>query len=165
MPARASGYQVITTDISGSPLTMSIPGGSTVTMPNVTLTGLDQVVNGALNDVTVTDPRGTNAGWNLTGQVSDFVGPNGLILANNLGWSPAAVNITGALPADPAHTPVVTPGAVAVAGAGLGDARGLCSAPAGASGGAFQCGATLMLGVPGSTAIGTYTGVLTLTLV
>jgi hypothetical protein len=159
-----AAYEVITADVAGAPLSLSVPS-SVVAMPNVTLNGFDQIVSGALNSVTVVDPRGTGAGWNLTGQVSDFVGPNGLIVANNLGWVPSASVVPGSLPVAPGTASVVAPGPTAVPGTGLGDARGLCSAAAGASAGAFTCGASLNLGVPGSTRLGTYTGVLTLTLV
>jgi hypothetical protein len=159
-----SAYQVITADVAGAPLSLSVPS-SVVTMPSVTLNGFDQVVSGALNSVTVVDPRGTSAGWNLTGQVSDFVSAGGLILANNLGWVPTAAVVPSTLPVPSGVSTSVTAGTAATPGSGLGDARGLCSSPSGASAGAFTCGATLNLGVPGSTRAGTYTGVLTLTLV
>ncbi len=159
--------EVITADVTGAPLAMSIPGSNQVTMPATTLTGYDQIVHGVLNSVTVVDPRGTSAGWNLTGQVSDFVGPNGVILADNFGWTPAASAASGTLPVPAGQAPVVTAGPAAAAGLGTGlaNTRSLCSGAVGHSAGAFQCGATLDLGIPGSTKVGTYTGVLTLTLV
>jgi hypothetical protein len=158
--------QVITADVLGGALSVSFTG-STVTMPAVTLNGFDQVVNGALNAANVIDARGTAAGWDLTGQVSDFVGPNGVIVADNLGWTPAASAITGALPAAPGAGSAVVAGPVATpgVGTGLGNAKSLCHAAAGVSGGAFTCSGGLSLGIPGSTRTGTYTGVLTLTLV
>jgi X-Pro dipeptidyl-peptidase len=160
-------YQLITADVQPGALSLSV-ANSLVTMPTVTLNGYDQFVTGALNDATVADGRGTGAGWNLTGQVSDFVGSNGVIVADNLGWTPNASVITGTLPVPPG-----TPAGAVVAGdtatpgtgTGLGNARSLCSSPAGSSAGAFTCGGSLNLGVPGSTRSGTYTGVLTLTLV
>lgn len=159
-----SGHQVITADVRGGALSMSLTG-STVTMPSVTLTGFDQTVNGELNPATVVDARGTAAGWDLTGQVSDFVGPNGVIVADNLGWSPSASAVLGSLPAAPGEEPTVVAGAVAAPGAGLGNAKSLCHAPSGKSGGTFTCSGGLSLGIPGTTRTGTYTGVLTLTLV
>ncbi len=160
-------YQLITADITGAALAMSIPGSNQLTMPATTLTGYDQIVHGALNAVTVVDPRGTAAGWSLTGQVSDFVGTNGTILADNLGWAPGASVTSGTLPVPAGEAPAVTAGPAATPGLGTGlaNTRSLCSGVAGHSAGAFQCGATLDLGIPGSTRVGTYTGVLTLTLV
>jgi photosystem II stability/assembly factor-like uncharacterized protein len=160
-------YQLILADVQGSPLSMEVLDGSLVTLPSVTLNGFDQFVNGSLNRVRVVDPRGTAPGWNVTGQVSDFVGQTGLILADNLGWSPTASVINGNLPTAPGTQSQVTAGATAApgTGTGLGNARSLCSSGVGVSAGAFECGGGLTLGVPGATRTGTYTGVLTLTLV
>ncbi len=159
------GYQVITTGITGGALGVTF-AGSAVTMPAVTLTGYDQIVYGALNPATVVDARGTAAGWSLTGQVSDFVGPIGRIMADNLGWAPGLTSLAGSLPAAPgSDTAAAGPGATPGSGTGLANSHTLCAASVGGGGGAFSCGATLAFGVPGSTLSGTYTGVLTLTLV
>jgi X-Pro dipeptidyl-peptidase len=162
----SDGRQTIVAEAVGGPLTMQV-SSSLVTMPNVTLTGADQLVSGALNSVKVLDGRGTAGGWSLTGVVSDFVGPNSIIVADNLGWAPSAKVLTGALPTLPGDQPSVAAGAAVSpgAGTGLGNARGLCTSPSGSSAGAFECGGGLTLGIPGSTRLGTYTGVLTLTLV
>ncbi len=112
------GHQVITTDISGGALAVTF-SGSTITMPAVTLTGFDQVVNGALHPATVVDARGSAAGWSLTGQVSDFVGPVGVIVADNLGWTPGITPLAGSLPTAPTAT-TAGPGPVAPPGAGTG---------------------------------------------
>ncbi len=161
-----TGFQTITADVQPGQLALSVPN-ALVTLPSVTLTGYDQFVTGALNQVTVADGRGTSAGWSLTGQVSDFVGPNGLILADNLGWGPTAQSVTGALPTTSNVESVVTAGPVTTPGTGTGlaDAKSLCTSRSGASAGAFQCGGSLNLGIPGATSLGTYTGVLTLTLI
>jgi hypothetical protein len=160
------GSQVITADVAGGPLTLSV-SGNLVTMPNVTLNGFDQIIEGALNTATVTDARGSGSGWSLTGQVSDFVGGSGIIPADNLGWVPSASAIASSLPTAPGSTSVVGAGPAATPGAGTGlaDAKLLCSTAPGSSGGAFTCGADLKLGIPASTRLGTYVGVLTLTLV
>jgi predicted acyl esterase len=165
--APLGNFQLITADVQPGSLSLDV-SSSLVTMPTVTLNGFDQIVTGALNTATVADGRGSSAGWSLTGQVSDFVGSAGVIVADNLGWAPNASVVTGTLPV-PAGTaaalvnagPTASPGT----GSGLGDARSLCSSPSGSSAGAFTCGGALNLGIPGSTRAGTYTGVLTLTLV
>ena len=77
-------------------------------MGNTVLNGHAQTAHGALNTVTVTDTRGTNAGWTLTGQLEgDFINatpgnengnttvtgvePNShnRIPASNLSWAPS----------------------------------------------------------------------------
>ncbi|WP_233196844.1 M12 family metallo-peptidase [Verrucosispora sp. ts21] len=150
--------QQITTTVKPGPLALSV-AGSTVALPAV---NLGDITTGALNQATVEDLRGTSAGWSLTGQVSDFTSTNGAsIAAGNLGWVPSAeaqterfIGVQG----------VVTPGAVAEPGAGLGEARALCTSAAGVSGGVFTCDAELNLGVPSSARAGDYIATLTLTL-
>ncbi|MFG1780090.1 HtaA domain-containing protein [Micromonospora sp. NPDC049051] len=150
--------QRITATVKGGPLTLGV-AGSSVALPAVTN---GQVASGALHDATVADLRGTDAGWSLVGQVSDFTSSTGgVIAANNLGWVPSAVAVDDPLAG---RTGTVVPGAVAAPGAGLGEARSLCTSAAGASGGTFTCGAQLNLGVPVSAAAGDYAATLTLTL-
>ncbi|MFI6587542.1 hypothetical protein [Embleya sp. NPDC050493] len=162
-PGPGTGYQVITTDVQGGPLTLGV-GGTDVALPGVTLNGKDAFTGGALNPLTVSDARGTNAGWTLTGQASDLTAAGGRIVGDNLGWTPTAKSVTGTLPTGGA-TPQVTAGAKAEPGTGLGRPRTLCSSAAGASAGSFECAGALKLGVPGITVPGTYTGTLTLTLI
>lgn len=89
----------------------------------LTLDGQPHVVCGALNSVTVVNARGTDAKWDLTGQVSDFIdqtrGPsdtcsgatrnidqtpkdNHCIPGGNLGWVPVASIADDAVPGDTA---------------------------------------------------------------
>jgi hypothetical protein len=163
-----TGSETITTSVSGSPLSLSVSSAAPVVIAPVTLNGLDQIVAGMLNPVTVVDPRGTSAGWSLTGQVSDFSGsPNGTIPAADLGWTPTA-SVTPGPVSDLVHsgssTPAVSAGAAVVPGSGLNLARSLCSSAPGSSTGSFTCGGGLSLGVPFDTPIGSYTAVLTITL-
>ncbi|WP_439675488.1 hypothetical protein [Embleya sp. MST-111070] len=162
-PGPGTGYQVITTDVQGGPLTLGV-GGTDVALPGVTLNGKDAFTGGALNPLTVSDARGTNAGWTLTGQASDLTSAGGRIVGDNLGWTPTAKSVTGTLPTG-GTTASVTPGTRADPGTGLGRAHTLCASATGTSAGSFECGATLKLGVPGTTVPGTYTGTLTLTLI
>ncbi|WP_460369408.1 WxL domain-containing protein [Actinocorallia lasiicapitis] len=111
---------------------------------------------GALNKATVTDTRGTNAGWSLVGQVSDFTSPEGgTIPGANLAWGPNATAVGDGSPGQ------VTAGAPV---AGLNVARTLGSAQGGFSGGVFELGAGLDLRIPAGVPAGSYTGTLTLTL-
>lgn len=162
-----SGYQVITAKTSAGALSLSNATGAPVTMNPVALTGADQVTAGDLNSVRITDARGTAAGWNLTGQVSDFTTEGGTILADNLGWSPTAQALQGGLPTAGEAGMLVHAGDPAAPGSGTGlaQARTLCDAPSGRSAGAADCGGGLSLGIPGNAHAGTYTAVLTLTLI
>ena len=163
--ADGDGQQVINAPISGSTLILTTPNTAPVTMNPVTLTGVDQVTTGNLNPVQVVDSRGTAAGWNLTGQVSDFVSGTGTILGANLGWRPAANAVVGSLPVPEADASLVTAGGIAVPGTGLGTPKSLCSATSGHSAGSFSCTAGLDLGIPGASRLGAYTGLITLTLI
>jgi len=159
-----TGNQVITANLQGGALKMTA-GTDVVALGTSTITGVDQFVSGALNSSNVSDGRGSSAGWALTGQVSDFAGPNGIILADNLGWTPAATAAPTTLAVLPGSAGQVIPGQPATPGAGLGTARTLCLAAPGHSAGTFKCDAGLTLGLPGSSRIGDYTGLLTLTLI
>ena len=117
---------------------------------------------GALPQATVTDLRGTNAGWNVTGQVEDFTKTPapGTVPGSNLGWVPSAAKTggSGAVVAGLAVTPGTTVG-------GLADSATLCRAASGSSAGTFTCDAALTLNIPDSTLPGTYSATLTLTLI
>ncbi|MFK3981607.1 Ig-like domain repeat protein [Micromonospora sp. NPDC050397] len=155
VPGSLRAEQEITADIAPGAFSLAVAGNT------VALTGgvVGGSATGDLNKATVTDLRGTNAGWNLTGQVEDFVGPaNAKIGANQLGWVPNASEVNE-------NSGTVVPGAAASPGTGLGDARALCSAAQGSSAGVFECGADLTLDIPDTAAPGSYTATLTLTLV
>lgn len=100
----SSAQQQILADVAAGPLILSVAGDTvqlTQSAPNGD--GTYQTATGALNTATVSDLRGTNAGWNLVGQVSDFTGDVGTIGAENLGWTPSAAAV---------NTGVGTPGTV-----------------------------------------------------
>ncbi|MFI7209878.1 Ig-like domain repeat protein [Micromonospora maritima] len=125
-----------------------------VASPTASLTGgtVGGTATGALPTATVTDLRGTNVGWNLTGQLEDFTLGADTIANSNLGWTPSAAKTSG--------SGAVTAGAAA----DLGDTRTLCSAASGASAGTFTCGAGLKLSIPDNVPPGEYSATLTLTL-
>ncbi|WP_412539221.1 Ig-like domain-containing protein [Longispora sp. K20-0274] len=142
--------QTITADVAPGAFSLELAGNA------VTLAGgiVGGTATGALNQATVVDLRGTNAGWNLVGQVENFTGAAGTIGADNLGWTPSANKVSGS-------------GAVVAGSAapnGLGSAKTLCKAVATTSAGTFKCGAGLSLNIPDTTAPGSYSATFTLTL-
>jgi hypothetical protein len=162
-PGSGSATQRITAAVTGGALTLT-SAGSTVALSAVTP---GQTATGTLNPVTVSDLRGTNTGWDLVGQVTDFTNAGGAVVpADNLGWAPTAAVAASSLVAADGVANAVTPGGPAApgAGSGLGSSRTLCTADTGSSLGSSTCGAGLSLGVPESSAAGEYSAVLTLTL-
>lgn len=156
-----SATQKITAAVTGGALTLT-SAGSTVALSAVTP---GQTATGNLNPVTVSDLRGTNAGWDLVGQVTDFTSTGGgTIPAADLGWTPSATVVTSDLQSSVGVSNAVSAGDSVSPGAGLGASRTLCSADTGSSLGSSTCGGVLNLGVPESSAAGEYSAVLTLTL-
>lgn len=148
----ATGNQTILADVAPGAFSLALAGDT------VNLTGgvVGGSATGALNKATVTDLRGSNAGWNLVGQVGDFANGASQIPGDNLGWAPTAAKVDA--------SGSVAAGAAVAPGAGLGSARTLCKAEAGSSAGVFECGAGLTLDIPDSVAPGSYAATLTLTL-
>ena len=132
------------------------PGAFTlvVASPTAQLAGgtVGGTANGSLPTATVTDLRGTNVGWDLTGQLEDFTLGDDTIPNSNLSWTPSAAKTGG------------SGAVVAGAAADLGDARTLCSATQGSSAGTFTCDAGLSLNIPDNVPPGEYSATLTLTL-
>jgi len=168
--------QVVEAAVEGAGMSMK-QAGALISLPKVTLNGKPQKSAGQLNGLTVVNARGTDAGWSLTGQMtSDFSDGTGsgvcsakdpsswsnhCIPGGNVGWGPSAKVAHDVIPGDVAS---VEPGA-ALPNGGLDEARSLCSAPANRSGGTFECGGAIGVGVPASAAAGLYSATLTLTLV
>lgn len=168
-----------------------IPGTPDDTLASaapIQLNGQPQLAVGQMYNLTVTNARGTDNPWTLSGQVTAFSDALGIdtcvasddttwdnhcIPGDNLGWIPSAAvshtQVIGDVAAVSAGTPLFPPGFLLSAGplapTGLGSsAQTLCSAGSGTSGGTFTCGGSLGLSVPASTAAGIYQAVLTLTL-
>lgn len=177
--------QIIEVQVNGAAMSME-QAGSLITLPPVTLNGQPQQTQGALNGLTVVNARGTDAGWSLTGQMtSDFSDGTGdgvcsvadpttwdnhCIPGGNVGWGPTAQVSHTQIPGDVATVNAGAPAIPGTTGApgswdGLATPHTLCSAPVNRSGGTFDCGGAVGLGIPASAAAGLYTGTLTLTLV
>ncbi|WP_067460344.1 hypothetical protein [Actinomadura macra] len=146
-----TGQQKLSTKVSNGALTLALAGDSA----ELSAVAPGKHSTGALRTATVTDARGTQAGWSLVGEVTDFGrAAGGTIPASGLAWSPTARVV------DDGSRGAVTPGAAG----SLGAPRTLASSAAGSSGGVFEAGAGLDLSVPAGTAPGDYTATLTLTL-
>ncbi|MFD0684305.1 hypothetical protein [Actinomadura fibrosa] len=146
-----SGKQTLSTKVTNGALTLALDG-DTAELGTVTP---GEHSTGTLRTARVTDARGTQAGWSLVGEATDFSrAAGGTIPAAGLAWSPSARVVADG-----------SQGAVTAGAAGsLGTPRTLASSAAGSSGGAFEAGAGLDLSVPAGTAPGDYTATLTLTL-
>jgi hypothetical protein len=156
----ASSYQI--NPVAGA-ITQSVeivadvaPGAFTlaVASPTTQLAGgvVGGTATGALPKATVTDLRGTNVGWALTGQVGDFILASNSIPNSKLSWTPSAAKTSG--------SGAVTAGAAA----SLGGTATLCSAASGGSAGVFTCDAGLSLAIPDNVPPGSYKATMTLTL-
>jgi hypothetical protein len=138
----------ITADVAPGAFTLDV--ASPTTQLNGGVVG--GTATGALPKATVTDLRGNNLGWNLTGQVGDFILATNSIANSNLSWTPKAAKTSG--------SGAVTAGAAA----NLGGTATLCSAASGGSAGVFTCDAGLSLAIPDNVPPGAYKATLTLTL-
>jgi hypothetical protein len=123
------------------------------------------VFNGSLSGVSVVDTRPTENGWTLTGQLGNFAGPS-TFDSSNVGWSPAlasggdaegAANIVAGTAINPHLETVGSNGIVA--------GSKLASAPTGSGLGTQNLSAGVSLWIPDTSASGSYTSTLTLTLV
>jgi hypothetical protein len=138
----------ITANVGAGAFTIDVAANAT------SLTGgaVGGAATGSLPQATVTDLRGTNVGWNVTGDLTDFANGPSTIPNGNLSWTPSAAKVSG--------TGTVTAGS----SANLGQTRTLCLAASGGSSGVFHCDAGLNLSIPDTASPGEYTATLTLTL-
>jgi len=168
-------HQTITTTVSPGAGLGDSQSAATVDMGNTVLNGHVQTRTGLLNTVTVTDTRGTNVGWTLTGQLEgDFANatpghenhnPNGGVAdphnnipASNLSWTPS---VSLAVPTDGLDGDVAAGSASALSKS---TAKTLAIAADGGGGGTWQADASLSLVVPSYVNNGTYSAVLDLIL-
>ena len=181
--------QIVVVPVFGADLTMSQASGlpedvlgRTVTAtgcngPVVTLNGQPQFACGAMWPVTVVNARGTDARWDLTGQVSDFLDPtvapsttcdtiatysNHCIPGGNMSWIPAAGVGHGIVPGDVAQ---VSPGAAILSLSVQAPSLANTAALGNASAGPFGVGAGLAIaaysGAPGQGSVATQTNPVT----
>lgn len=155
-PGADSATQTITTEVVATGgLSISVAGDEVI-LPSPVLNGAGTalVSTGAIHEVTVTDLRSGNPGWNASGQVSDFTSATSSFSGNNLGWTPEVISTS--------TEQTVTPGASVP---GLASPAQLGSADAGEGYGSAVLGADLELSLPTDTEPGEYSGTLTLTVI
>jgi hypothetical protein len=158
-----TGTENITTTVAPGALALSV-AGSNVNLPPLTLNATSTLfaAAGPIQTVTVTDTRAGAPGWALSGQVANFASGANAINAENLGWVPNLVNKGDGLKVNLGGSVAPANGVAPSDGGALGlkTSRTLATAT---GLGTAQIGADLSLVAPTSTAAGTYTGVLTLT--
>ncbi|WP_432976428.1 hypothetical protein [Dactylosporangium sp. CA-233914] len=122
--------------------------------------------HGELSGISVTDTRPGQPGWTLTGQATDFVNGATTAPAADFGWIPALLAPGSDAEGAPLAGPAVPPrmqspqsGGLAVPGATL------ASAPPGSGLGTQHVGAAMALWLPDTAPTGTYTSLLTITLI
>ena len=134
-----------------------------VAMSDVTLNGENQTSTGQINQLTVSDARGSLVGWTVTATATDL--SDGSSAADNT--IPAGNLKTSSVTCAPDATAVggILTEVTAGAGGALSKTVGqtLCQAPSGGGGGTFDINADLSLLVPASVASGTYTSTMTFT--
>jgi hypothetical protein len=157
-------HQIINMDVKAGTLSDSQVGGDTshVTLSPITLDGSVQHSTGDLNSVTVTDARGSLAGWSLNAQFEgDFTtagADHNVIDASNLSATPSVVL---ASPGSGELSEVVAGAASALSKT---TQTNLATAHSGGGGGSFRVDAGLDLKVPASIIPGTYSATLDITL-
>lgn len=162
----ATATETITTTVEAGALVISVADSSVVlASPTLNTAGDLLVTTGTLKPVTITDTRAGNFGWNVSGQVSDFLATgSSTINGANLGWGPTVI--------DKATAQTVTPGSTVAAGHGVApgasSTEGLRVSRTLAVGlglGTAHLGASLALNAPTTTLPGVYTATLTLTVI
>lgn len=150
--------QTIQLSVSGGKLSFAEAGG-TVVMDDITLNGHDQTSGGNIQKLTVTDPRGSLAGWTVISTLTDI--SDGTSTTNHV--IPASKMSASGI----SCLPQAASGNAGEATAGGGGAFDtvtpltLCTAGAGGGGGTFDIDAVLSLLVPASVHAGSYTGTMT----
>lgn len=145
--------------------TATVTGGSlTITNPvaadfaGASITGVDQTTTAALDAFSVSDLRGSGAGWHTTAQASTFTGTNHNLAVSSLKMSVPTVAANGTTSPDPtvATGPyTIDNGAVSIA-----------SAAANAGMGTYDFSATtLTLALPANVYADTYASTVTISVV
>ena len=149
----------ITSDATVNYLAVSISDASFTPKP---YSFTDQSTSGALT-VTVTDTRGTAAGWNVNLDATDFGSGGGSFSISNLSLTAGAV--AGALFQDATASAlgITASNASPVKKTGVSTTKVLSAAVASGAG-LFNLPMTGSLNIPGGTLVGTYTSTVTVSI-
>lgn len=144
--------------VTGTPL--SIEGSAQVNFASVALNTVAVNSTGNMIQVNMRDPRGTGAGWSVTGSANNLQAANGAIIANSfLRWAPGTIYVldggsnTG-VAAGSSYVGNFADGAITLANTSTNNGMGNY----------VINGTTLNLMIAPSTMIGTYQNTLTLTI-
>jgi hypothetical protein len=151
--------QTIQLSVSGGKLSFAEAGG-TVVMDDITLNGSDQTSGGNIQKLTVTDPRGSLAGWTVISTLTDIT--DGTSTTNHV--IPASKMSASGITCAPQSASTGNAAEATAGGGGAFDTvtpLTLCTAGAGGGGGTFDIDAVLSLLVPASVHAGSYTGTMT----
>jgi hypothetical protein len=151
----SDGTQVV---VSGGELSITNPAAANFT--GVTLDGTDQDTTAALDAFSVTDARGSGAGWHVTAQATQFAnaGATRSLAAGSLEMSEPTVAPNGTTSPDPtvvAGPYTIDNGAASIASAALNEGMGTYDFSA----------TTLTLAVPAATYADTYLSTVTISAV
>ena len=135
-------------------LTMSVAPGS-VTLGEAIDNGDRWTLNGALPTVSVTDTRAEALGWTASGQAAALTSGANAVTPDHLGWTPMVAEAPEGVSAGPVRVGVLKGGAGLAVPATLAQASGLGRI------GTSELGADVELQVARTTAAGTYTGSVT----
>ena len=160
-PAGTSGSETINVNVPLSEGVFTLTVSSTpVQLSDAVNNGTFFESTGTLSDVTVSDGRQqTKPGWSVSGQVSNFTSGTNSFPGSDLGWFPQVKT------QNPAADVVAGPAVAAGATPGLAGGSGLASAGPGHGLFTSVLNAALDLRVPLSTAVGSYSALLTVTAV
>jgi hypothetical protein len=101
--------EIIVQPVIGTTMTLDKIQGNVLMSP-VILNGQPQASTGSLQDLTVTNARGTAAGWTLSGFVTDLGAPGGPTITLPTGQTIPACSAAGSLGLQPAHHRLCIPG-------------------------------------------------------
>jgi hypothetical protein len=122
-------------------------------------------IDGHLNQVNVVDTRDTDAGWVLSGSVTNFTSGANSFSGNYLGWSPVMTGDSGVTLEGYDQTVVGGPAVVPAFASGLTTPKVLASAAPNVGLGIATLDARLKLLIPVTANNGVYTAILTLSAV
>jgi hypothetical protein len=125
VPAAAFASDGTTATVTGGALSITNPLAAD--FAGRSITGVDQTTTAALDAFSVTDARGSGAGWHVTAQASTFTGVNHNLAAGSLLMSEPTVAANGTTSPDPtvATGPyTIDNGAVQIASAALAEGMG-----------------------------------------